>query len=85
MCLEIKANKQQWKFITISLQTSFLRGGSIPGGSHANYYSKIRTVYLIMESIQQTVLSMQTSTWNVMKEKDSEDETINETLLVEQS
>lgn len=29
--------------------------GSISGGSYAKYYAKIRTVYLIMESIQQTV------------------------------
>lgn len=34
---------------------------SISGGSYANYYAKIRTVYLIMDFIQQTLQSMQTS------------------------
>lgn len=85
MCLEIKANRLQWKFITFSLQTIFLGGESVSGGSYANYCSKIRTVYLIMEFIQQILQSMQTSTWNVLKGMHSEEEPINETLLVEQS
>lgn len=38
-----------------------------------------------MEFIQQTLQSMQTSTWNVMKEKDSEEEPINGAVLAEQS
>lgn len=77
-----------------SLQTRFLGGGgegagrkggeSIYGVSYANCYAKIRTVYLIMEFIQQTLWSMQISKWNVMKEKDSKEELINKTLSVEQ-
>lgn len=64
----------------------FLPRGGKPtsGGIDANYHAKFWTLHLIIEFIQQTLQSMQTSAGNTITKKASEEEPTNEMLVLEQ-
>lgn len=61
------------------------RGGKPTSGSiDANYHAKFWTAHLIIEFIQQTRQTMQTSAGNTITKKASEEEPMNEMLVLEQ-
>lgn len=72
------------KIHNVFLAYLFSRGGEPTSGSiDANYHAKFWTVHLIIEFIQQTLQSMQTSAGNTITKNASEEESMNEMLVLE--